>query len=87
MFQGIDIVYTPITNSSNSCTSCTSCNISTILTTIVTTIIIYDMSYIIYDKYYHFIILLYLYTCKYAVSTATKFVLTLISSFCDQYII
>lgn len=69
----IDIVYTPIANSSNSCNS--------------TTIIIYDISYIIYDKYYQFIILLYLYTCKYAVSTATKFVLTLIPSFCEQYII
>lgn len=77
MFQGIDIVYIPITNSSNSC------NISTILTTII----IYDMSYIIYDKYYQFIILLYLYTCKYAVSTATKSVLTLIPSFGEQYII
>ena len=77
MFQEIDIVYTPITNSSNSC------NISTILTTII----IYDMSYIIYDKYYQFIILLYLYTCKYAVSTATKSVLTLIPSFCELYII
>ena len=77
MFQEIDIVYPPITNSSNSC------NISTILTTII----IYDMSYIIYDKYYQFIILLYLYTCKYAVSTATKSVLTLIPSFCEQHII
>ena len=47
MFQGIDIVYAPITNSSNSCNS----NISTILTTII----IYDMSYIIYDKNYQFI--------------------------------
>ena len=77
----IDIVYTTITNNSNSC------NISCNITTILTTIIIYDMSYIIYDKYYQFIILLYLYTCKYAVSTATKFVLTLTPSFCEQYII
>ncbi len=36
------------------------------------TIIIYDIPQIIYDKYYQFIVLLYLYACKYTVSTATK---------------
>ncbi len=38
----------------------------------MTTIIIHNILYIIYDKYYQFIVLLYVYTCEYAVSTATK---------------
>lgn len=38
----------------------------------MTTIIIYDIPQIIYDKYYQLIVLLYLYVCKYTVSMATK---------------